>query len=134
MPNGSASPWLGGLHLDTFPGPSLGVRIAHAAHSFGADILSSSADLVQNPAFDAGSAIFTTREMINQAHALGMTVKPWTVRHIPKTIPARTLCLLCGPRLGKPVRRRRRFSELASRWHHHRLCVPGGIYGHFLKF
>jgi hypothetical protein len=82
MPDNSTSPWLGGLRLDQFPGSSIGVRIAQAAHWLGADVLSPSAEAFVSPSPDpalAGYVSFTTKDMVDAAHGLGMTVKPWTV-------------------------------------------------------
>jgi len=80
MADNSTSPWLAGLSLDQFPGSSTAVQIAQAAHSLGADILSP-ADLVTPPPHTAISkdVPFTTKEMVHEAHQLGLTVKPWTV-------------------------------------------------------
>ncbi len=76
------TPWLGGLQLDAFRGPSLSEQVAQAAHHIGADVLSPSAESfetpVQDPAME-GYVAFTTREMIEEAHRLGMLVKPFTV-------------------------------------------------------
>lgn len=68
------SPWLGGLNLRDFPGSSLDVKIANAAHSINASILSPSA--YKSP------QSLTTREMVDQAHFLGMLVEPWTVNSL----------------------------------------------------
>jgi len=74
-PDNSTSPWLAGLRPDNFPGATLGEQISNAAASIHADILSPSA-----LGTDAGAtALFTTREMIQQAHKRGLTVIPWTV-------------------------------------------------------
>ncbi|KAI9059675.1 PLC-like phosphodiesterase [Trametes sanguinea] len=85
MPDNSTSPWLAGLRLDDFPGPSLGERVAQAAHAIGADILSPSAESYQSPAPDPdmeGYVPFTTREMVEEAHRLGLQVKPFTVNRM----------------------------------------------------
>jgi glycerophosphoryl diester phosphodiesterase len=66
------SPWLGGLNLQNFSGSSLGVKLANAAHSINASILSPHAT-------DSPKSL-ATKEMVDQAHYLGMLVKPWTVR------------------------------------------------------
>lgn len=72
MSGDAVSPWLAGLNLENFSGSSLGVKIANAAHSINATILSPSA-------YDSPLSL-TTKEMVNQAHHLGMLVEPWTVR------------------------------------------------------
>lgn len=77
----TTTPWLAGLRLDAFPGPSFSEQIAQAANHIGADILSPAA------VHSAGSVDpsipdyvpFTTKEMVDEAHRLGMQVKPWTV-------------------------------------------------------
>lgn len=56
-----ASPWLGGLDIDDFKGDAV-----KAAHSIGADVIS--------PYYKELSA-----DMVDEAHALGMKVVPWTV-------------------------------------------------------
>ncbi|KAJ7081975.1 PLC-like phosphodiesterase [Mycena crocata] len=70
------SPWLAGLNLQNFTGSSLGVRIANAAYSINATILSPSA-------YDStpGHAL-TTKDMVDRAHQLNMLVKPWTVNRL----------------------------------------------------
>lgn len=75
--------WLAGLRLDAFPGHTLGQRIAQAAHSIHADILSPSAkhDTSSNDPDAEGWIAFTTRDMVDKAHELGMQVKPFTVSY-----------------------------------------------------
>lgn len=80
-----SSPWLANLSLSSFPSPSLSQRIAQAAHSIGADILSPDATTEASTTSDPtlpGFEEFTTREMVEQAHGLGMKVKPWTVDNL----------------------------------------------------
>ena len=82
-PDNSTSPWLAGLRLDSFPGPSISRQVAQAAHSIRADILSPAASTSDTPVPDPdmeGYVPFTTREMIEHAQRLGLKVKPWTVR------------------------------------------------------
>ncbi|KAF9243899.1 PLC-like phosphodiesterase [Melanogaster broomeanus] len=62
------SPWLAGLRLDDFPGPSLGERMAQAAHAINADILSPS-----------GTAFIPSF-----AHSLSLRVKPWTLNSLDR--------------------------------------------------
>ncbi|KDR84848.1 hypothetical protein GALMADRAFT_233276 [Galerina marginata CBS 339.88] len=79
------SPWLGGLRLQDFPGNTTGQQIAHAAKSIKASIVSpvaiSSAGTGIDPT-DPGYVPFATKDMIEQAHELGLTVKPWTVNRL----------------------------------------------------
>ncbi|KAL0950754.1 hypothetical protein HGRIS_007522 [Hohenbuehelia grisea] len=82
-PGNTTSPWLAGVRPESFPGPTVGEKIAQAAHSIKADILSPSATSSLSPVADPtlpGYIPFTTKEMIDEAHRLGLTVKPWTVR------------------------------------------------------
>lgn len=75
VPEGeSASPWLAGINLDAFNGPTLGEKIAEAAYSINANILSPVADPDQ-----PGYSSFITKSMLIRAHELGLAVKPWTV-------------------------------------------------------
>ncbi|KAH0355778.1 putative glycerophosphodiester phosphodiesterase, partial [Aureobasidium melanogenum] len=73
----SKYPWLGGLDLDDFSGDWVA-----AAHSIGSSILSpnhgtgnSSDATVNSPLYKP----FTTKDVVDRAHALGMQVIPWTV-------------------------------------------------------
>jgi hypothetical protein len=82
MPDNTTSPWLAGLRLDQFPGPSMAEQVAQAAHWLGADILSPAAESFPSTSLDPampGYVPFTTKDMVDAAHALGMIVKPWTV-------------------------------------------------------
>ncbi|KZT06275.1 PLC-like phosphodiesterase [Laetiporus sulphureus 93-53] len=81
----STTPWLAGIRLDSFPGPTVGHQVAQAARSIRADILSPSAQSFSSPVPDpemAGYEAFTTREMVEEAHRLGMAVKVWTVNRM----------------------------------------------------
>ncbi|KAF8213459.1 PLC-like phosphodiesterase [Mycena galopus ATCC 62051] len=73
-PDNTVSPWLGGLNLQNISGSSLSVKLANAAHSINASILSPDA-------YDSPNSL-TTRELVAQAHYLGMLVKPWTVNSL----------------------------------------------------
>jgi glycerophosphoryl diester phosphodiesterase len=74
-----ASPWLGGLDIDDFGG-----NLVAAAHSFGADTISPVQGSPQSGGVtQPGFVPFTTREMVEQAHAAGMRVIPWTVDDVP---------------------------------------------------
>ncbi|KAI0666304.1 PLC-like phosphodiesterase [Trametes maxima] len=84
-PDNSTSAWLAGLRLDAFPGPTLSAQVAQAAHFVGADVLSPSAESYETPVPDPameGYVPFTTREMVEEAHKLGMLVKPFTVNRM----------------------------------------------------
>ncbi|KAF7339995.1 PLC-like phosphodiesterase [Mycena venus] len=74
MPDNTISPWLGGLNLQNFSGSSLSVKLANAAHYINASILSPDA-------YDSPNSL-TTKEMVDQAHYLGMLIKPWTVNSL----------------------------------------------------
>ncbi|OSX67957.1 hypothetical protein POSPLADRAFT_1052063 [Postia placenta MAD-698-R-SB12] len=85
MPDNTTTPWLAGLRLDSFPGPTLGHQVAQAAHAIGADILSSSASSYFTPAPDPlmeSYVAFTTKEMVDEGHRLDMSVKVWTVNRL----------------------------------------------------
>ncbi|KAI0080053.1 PLC-like phosphodiesterase [Panus rudis PR-1116 ss-1] len=85
MPDNTTTPWLAGLRLDMFPGPSLSEQVAQAARHIGADILSPAAVSSEGTGSDptmAGYVPFTTRSMVDEAHALGLQVKPWTVNRL----------------------------------------------------
>jgi glycerophosphoryl diester phosphodiesterase len=74
-----ASPWLGGLDVDDFPG-SLQQKFVAAAASFGADAVSPVHGDPQNGGVgDTGYVPFTTQELVDAAHRAGMTVIPWTI-------------------------------------------------------
>jgi hypothetical protein len=81
MADGSTSPWLAGRRLDAFPGETVGQRIAQAASDIGADLLSPAATYSgQDPLLRASAYIpFTTQDMVEEAHRLNLSVKPWTV-------------------------------------------------------
>ncbi|KAG7099551.1 hypothetical protein E1B28_001384 [Marasmius oreades] len=80
MPDNSTSPWLGGVRLDAFEG-SFGEQIAEAAHTISADILSP-ADMASREIDDSGYVPFTTKSMVDRAHAFNMLVVPWTVNRL----------------------------------------------------
>jgi glycerophosphoryl diester phosphodiesterase len=69
------SPWLGGLDVDDFGGD-----VVKAAHSLNAFALS---PVHGNPqdgrVTDPGYEPYTTEAMVDEAHALGMKVIPWTI-------------------------------------------------------
>jgi glycerophosphoryl diester phosphodiesterase len=80
-PNNTTSKWLAGLRSEDFPGNTTGEQLAYAARSIKAGILSPAAVVAStNPAFP-GYIPFATKEMIEQAHKLGVAVKPWTVSY-----------------------------------------------------
>jgi glycerophosphoryl diester phosphodiesterase len=73
-----ASPWLGGLDIDEFGG-----SFVAAAASFGADAISPvHGDPQGGSVLDPGYVPFTTQAMVDEAHAAGMKVVPWTVNDI----------------------------------------------------
>ena len=74
-----ASPWLGGIDIDDFGGD-----LVAAADSFGADAISPVHGNPQNGKVgDPGYVAYTTEEMVDDAHAAGMRVIPWTVDDVP---------------------------------------------------
>jgi glycerophosphoryl diester phosphodiesterase len=70
-----ASPWLGGIDIDDFGG-----SLVRGAASFGADAIS---PVHGNPqggkVGDANYVPYTTPAMVQEAHARGMLVIPWTI-------------------------------------------------------
>jgi glycerophosphoryl diester phosphodiesterase len=73
-----ASPWLGGIDID-----NVGGDLVRAAASFGADAISPvHGDPQGGSVLDPGYRPFTTRDMVERAHAAGMAVVPWTVNDI----------------------------------------------------
>jgi len=83
-PSGSVSPWHAGLSIDSFFGETVGQKIANAAHSINANILSPAAARKGSAAdpTDSNYVPFTTLEMVRQAHQNGILVKPWTVNRL----------------------------------------------------
>ncbi|MER5648365.1 glycerophosphodiester phosphodiesterase family protein [Streptosporangium sp. NPDC002524] len=74
-----ASPWLGGIDIDDFGGDPL-----RAIKSFGATAFSPVHGTPQNGKItDPGYQPYVTREMVDQAHRLGIKVIPWTVDDEP---------------------------------------------------
>jgi len=70
-----ASPWLGGIDIDDFGGD-----LVAAAASFGADAISPVQGDPQGGAIgDPGFRPYPTQQMVDDAHAAGMDVIPWTV-------------------------------------------------------
>jgi glycerophosphoryl diester phosphodiesterase len=79
-----ASPWLGGIDIDDFAGPSLQAQYVAAADSFGADALSPvHGDPQGGTVNDPGYVPFTTPDLVRLAHRRGMKVIPWTVDDQP---------------------------------------------------
>ncbi|GAA1330692.1 glycerophosphodiester phosphodiesterase family protein [Catellatospora bangladeshensis] len=69
------SPWTGGLDLADFGG-----SVVEAVRSFGASALSPVHGNPQNGAVgDPGYVPFTTKALVDEAHARGIEVVPWTV-------------------------------------------------------
>ncbi|HEU0288677.1 MAG TPA: glycerophosphodiester phosphodiesterase family protein, partial [Nocardioidaceae bacterium] len=74
-----ASPRLGGIDIDDFPG-SLQQKFVAATASFGADAVSPvHGDPQGGTVNDPGYVPFTTPELVDAAHEAGMRVIPWTV-------------------------------------------------------
>ena len=74
-----ASPWLGGIDFDDFDD-----SLVNAAASFGADAISPVHGFPQNGTVaDAGYEPYVTRAMVDEAHAAGLGVVPWTVDDKP---------------------------------------------------
>ncbi|MFD1938643.1 glycerophosphodiester phosphodiesterase [Nonomuraea mangrovi] len=74
-----ASPWLGGIDIDDFGGDPL-----RAVKSFGADAFSPVHGFPQNgKVTDPGYQPYVTKEMVDQAHGLGIKVIPWTIDDEP---------------------------------------------------
>ncbi|WP_433659686.1 glycerophosphodiester phosphodiesterase family protein [Nocardia sp. CA-128927] len=74
-----ASPWLGGIDIDDFPG-TLQEKFVSAAASFGADAVSPvHGDPQDGSIDDPGYKAFTTSGLVQAAHQRGMRVVPWTV-------------------------------------------------------
>jgi glycerophosphoryl diester phosphodiesterase len=70
-----ASPWLGGIDIDDFGGD-----LVAAVASFDADAISPVHGDPQNGKVgDTGYTPYTTRRIVQDAHAAGMRVIPWTV-------------------------------------------------------
>ena len=73
-----ASPWLGGIDIDDFGG-----SLVAATASFGADAISPVHGDPQNGSvLDPGYRPFTTRALVDEAHAAGVKVVPWTVNDV----------------------------------------------------
>lgn len=81
-PNNTTSKWLAGLRPQDFPGTTTGEQLAYAAHSIKAGILSPGAAASGTDPALPGYIPFATKEMIEQAHKLGVAVKPWTVNNM----------------------------------------------------
>ncbi|MGW4330098.1 glycerophosphodiester phosphodiesterase family protein [Nocardia sp. NPDC004573] len=78
-----ASPWLGGMDIDDFPG-SLQEKYVAAAAAIGAAAVSPVHGTPQNAAVtDPDYQPFTTKELVRAAHRHGMRVVPWTVDDRP---------------------------------------------------
>jgi glycerophosphoryl diester phosphodiesterase len=70
-----ASPWLGGIDVDDFGG-----SLVAAAASFGADAISPVHGFPQNgKVTDPGYEPYTTAQLVDEAHAAGLAVVPWTI-------------------------------------------------------
>jgi len=70
-----ASPWLGGIDIDDFGG-----SLVAAAASFGAEAISPVHGFPQNgKVTDPGYEPYTTPALVEEAHAAGIAVVPWTI-------------------------------------------------------
>jgi len=78
-PGHSVSEWHAGLSVESFPGETIGQKIANTAHAIGASILSPAAVASGIDPEEQTYTPFTTWEMIQEAHKNGLLVKPWTV-------------------------------------------------------
>ncbi|KAF8202932.1 PLC-like phosphodiesterase [Pholiota molesta] len=76
------SPWLAGIRVQDFPGTTRGEQVAYAVNSIQANIISPNVLESGVDPTDADWVPFTTKEMISQAHELGMMVKPFTVNRL----------------------------------------------------
>lgn len=79
------STWFAGADVNKFPGPTLHMRAAQMAASFGLQILSPAATAELSPTEDPAEpdyVPFTTEDMVREAHRLGIEVKPWTVNQL----------------------------------------------------
>jgi glycerophosphoryl diester phosphodiesterase len=76
-----ASPWLGGIDIDAFGGDPL-----KAIKSFGASAYSPVHGFPQDgKVTDPGYRPYVTKQMVDEAHRLGIKVIPWTVDDAPTT-------------------------------------------------
>ncbi|MFC7531973.1 glycerophosphodiester phosphodiesterase family protein [Actinoplanes sp. GCM10030250] len=74
-----ASPWLGGIDIDTFGGDPI-----RAIRSFGATTYSPVHGFPQNGTVDdPGYRPYVTAAMVRHAHANGIKVVPWTIDDLP---------------------------------------------------
>ena len=74
-----ASPWLGGIDIDDHAD-----SVVKAASSFGADAISPVHGFPQNGSItDPGYRPYVTEAMVDEAHAAGLDVVPWTVDDRP---------------------------------------------------
>lgn len=79
-----ASPWLGGIDIDDFPGATLQEQFVAAAASFDADAVSPVHGDPQGGGVDTpGYVPFTDQVLVDAAHDAGMRVIPWTINDRP---------------------------------------------------
>jgi glycerophosphoryl diester phosphodiesterase len=79
------STWLAGVDWESMPGETVGEKIAHAAKSIGATILSPVVKAYSSPVdhpWQAGFRTFLDASMVDTAHSLGVKVIPWTVNEL----------------------------------------------------
>ncbi|RKN04600.1 glycerophosphodiester phosphodiesterase [Streptomyces radicis] len=73
-----ASPWLGGIDIDDFDG-----SLVDATVSFGADAISPvHGDPQDGQVGQPGYVPYVTEELVDEAHAAGLRVIPWTVNDV----------------------------------------------------
>ncbi|KAF9481720.1 PLC-like phosphodiesterase [Pholiota conissans] len=80
--NNNTSPWLAGLRVQDFPGATRGEQVAYAVNSIRANIISPNVLESGVDPVDADWVPFTTKEMVDKAHELGVMVKPFTVNRL----------------------------------------------------
>ena len=78
-----ASPWLGGLDIDDFGGDAIAAISTFGASAYSPVQGTPQGGKVSDPNFE----LYVTKEMVESAHARGITVIPWTVND-PETMHA----------------------------------------------
>lgn len=78
-----ASPWLGGIDIDDFGGDAIAAIATFGASAYSPVQGNPQGGKVSDPDFE----LYVTKEMVESAHARGITVIPWTVND-PETMHA----------------------------------------------